>query len=163
MNYLNIVDCSVIDGEGVRVALFVSGCSHHCPGCHNPESWDPDAGKQFTEQTIEKILSLLSRPFIKGITLTGGDPLFCGNRDELTKLCKIIKEKLPEKDIWCYTGFLYDFVKDLEIMDYIDVLVDGPFIMKQRNLNIPFRGSENQRIIDIPQSKRKNDIILVEK
>ena len=160
MNYLNILDCSVIDGEGVRVALFVSGCSHHCPGCHNPESWDPQAGKQFTKETENELIQLLSRSFIKGITLTGGDPLFCDNRKVLTKFCKTLKEQLPEKNIWCYTGFLWEAVKDLEIMNYIDVLVDGPFIESEKDLQLAFRGSKNQRIIDVQKSKIAEKIIL---
>lgn len=147
MKYLNILDCSIADGEGFRVVLFVSGCLHHCKGCHNPEGWDPNNGKEFTQETIDKIVKLLDRPYIRGLTLSGGDPLMPFNYEEVLNLCKQVKEKLPNKDIWVYTGFTYEDIKDLEIFNYIDTLVDGKFILEQRDVTLPFRGSTNQRII----------------
>lgn len=149
MNYLNILDCDIADGEGIRVALYVSGCPHKCKGCHNPESWDQNAGKQFTEETKQKLFSLIDRSYIDGLTLTGGDPLFPINLPYLTSLCKQFKEKFPSKTIWCYTGYTYEQVKDLPIMNYIDVLVDGPYIKELRDITLPFRGSSNQDIIQI--------------
>lgn len=149
MRYLNILDCSIADGDGIRVVLFVSGCNHNCLGCHNPESWNCNNGKIFTEETKQKLFKLLDRDYIDGITFSGGDPLFSGNRDEITKLSKEISEKFPSKTQWLYTGYLYDQVKNLEIMKYLDVVVDGPFILAQRDIKLPFRGSTNQNIIKL--------------
>lgn len=162
MKYLNILDCDIIDGEGVRVTLFVSGCSHRCKGCHNPESWDAFGGKEFTEETIERIEKLLDRDFVDGLTLSGGDPLFFQNRSEITKLCKRIKEKFPQKTIWLYTGYEYEEVKTLEVFDYVDVVVDGPFKIDLRDVSLAFRGSPNQRIIDIKKTKELNRIVTLE-
>lgn len=162
MKYLNILDCDIIDGEGVRVTLFVSGCSHRCKGCHNPESWDASGGKEFTEETIERIEKLLDRDFVDGLTLSGGDPLFPQNRLEITKLCKRIKEKFPQKTIWLYTGYEYEEVKTLEVFDYVDVVVDGPFKIDLRDVSLAFRGSPNQRIIDIKKTKELNRIVTLE-
>lgn len=147
MNYLNISKDDLLNGEGVRVVLWVTGCNHYCKGCQNPETWNPRAGKLFTEQTKRKLFELLSRDYIDGLTLSGGDPLFPSNRDELTKLCKEVKEKFPNKDIWCWTGYLYEEVKFLPIMKYIDVLIDGPYIEELRDITLQWRGSSNQKII----------------
>ncbi len=162
MKYLNILDCDIIDGDGVRVTLFVSGCSHRCKGCHNPESWDAFGGKEFTEETIERIEKFLDRDFVDGLTLSGGDPLFFQNRSEITKLCKRIKEKFPQKTIWLYTGYEYEEVKTLEVFDYVDVVVDGPFKIDLRDVSLAFRGSPNQRIIDIKKTKELNRIVTLE-
>ena len=149
MRYMNILDCSIADGSGVRVALYVSGCNHCCEGCHNKESWDCSAGKLFTQEKKEELFKLLDRYYIDGITLTGGDPLIENNLKECTALCKEIKERFPKKTIWLYTGYVYEDVSDLEIMNYVDVVVDGPFIQEQRDITLPFRGSSNQRIIKV--------------
>ena len=151
MKYLNILDCSIADGEGIRVALFVSGCSHHCRGCHNPESWNPDNGKEFTEETKEKLFELVSKPYVDGLTLTGGDPLFCDNIEEITKLCIEFKQKFPNKTIWLYTGYEFEQVKHLELFRFVDVVVDGPYIEELRDITLPFRGSSNQKIIKIKE------------
>ena len=161
MNYLDIMDCSVVDGEGIRVVLFVSGCSHHCIGCHNPESWDPDNGKEFTDKTVRTILKLLARPYIDGLTISGGDPLFIDNCKDVLKLCKVVKDTLPNKTIWLYTGYTYEEIVDTvtdnhyhqnianTILGYVDVLVDGKFILQERDITLPFRGSKNQRIVKL--------------
>lgn len=151
MNYLDILDCSIADGEGIRVALYVSGCDHKCKGCHNPESWNCNAGTLFTEEKKQKLFALLERPYIDGVTLTGGDPLYKCNIAEITTLCKELKEKLPNKTIWLYTGSVYEDIKDLEIMQYIDTLVDGEFKIEERDITLPFRGSRNQRIIKLKE------------
>ena len=161
MKYLNILDCDIIDGDGVRVTLFVSGCPHRCKGCHNPESWDAFSGKEFTEETIERIEKLLDRDFVDGLTLSGGDPLFFQNRSEITKLCKRIKEKFPQKTIWLYTGYEYEEVRALEVFDYVDVVVDGPFKIDLRDVSLAFRGSPNQRIIDVKKSKNQEKIVTL--
>ena len=147
MKYLNILDCDLTNGLGVRVTLFVSGCNHRCKGCHNPESWNPCNGKPFTKEVRAKIIELLDRDYIDGLTLSGGDPLFPDNRDELTSLCKEVKEKFPNKSIWLWTGYLYEEIKDLEIVNYLDVIVDGPYKEELRDITLPFRGSSNQRVI----------------
>lgn len=149
MRYLDILDCSIGDGLGVRVALYVSGCSHKCKGCHNEKSWDCNNGNIFTLDTMNKLLKLLDRDYIDGLTLTGGDPLFEANRECILKIVKEIKEKLPNKTIWLYTGYKYNEIKHLEILNYIDVLVDGPYIEDERDITLPFRGSKNQNIIYI--------------
>lgn len=152
MNYMAIYKTSLLDGVGWRTVLFVSGCAHKCPGCHNPESWDKKAGKPFTEKVKNFIFDQIDKN-IDGLTISGGDPLYGPNLKTVTNLCKEFKEKFPNKTIWVYTGNLYENVKDLEIMQYIDVLVDGPFILDKRDTTIPFRGSTNQRIIDIKTGK----------
>ena len=147
MKYHNITKNDMLQGDGVRVALWVSGCNHGCPGCHNSETWDPDDGLPFDEDAKQELFEALDREYIDGITFTGGDPLFPGNRDTITNLAKEIREKFPTKTIWCYTGYLYDQVKDLEIMKYLDVLVDGPYVESLRSPNQPWVGSSNQRVI----------------
>ena len=153
MNIMDILDCSIADGEGVRIALYVSGCDHKCKGCHNPESWDCNAGTLFTEDKKQTLFNLVQRPYIDGITLTGGDPLHKCNIKETTALCKEFKEKFPNKTIWLYTGSVYEDIKDMEIMKYIDTLVDGEFRIEERDITLPFRGSKNQRIIKMEDNK----------
>lgn len=151
MKYLDILDCDIADGEGIRVTLFVSGCSHHCKGCHNPESWNPDNGKEFTEEVKEKLFKLIDRPYIDGLTLSGGDPLFCNNIKDIRQLCFEFKQKFPNKTIWLYTGYTLDKIKALDFLRCIDVIVDGPFIQELRDITLPFRGSSNQKIIKIKE------------
>lgn len=158
MNYGSIKKVDVADGIGVRVSLFVSGCRNQCKGCFNPETWDFNYGKPYTQKTVDKIMKLLKPDFISGLTVLGGDPFEKENYPDVLKLCKLVKETYPDKTIWIYTGYLYENLKDLEIMEYIDVLVDGPFVESLKNISLRFRGSENQRIIDI-QATRKNGVV----
>ena len=140
---------SIVDGPGIRTVIWTQGCSHNCKGCHNPETWDFNSGKEFTEDTKKELFSCLALPYINGITLSGGDPL-C-SYDELLPLLKEIKEKFPNKNIWVYTGFTLEELiasNKTEILNYIDVLVDGKFILEQRDITLPFRGSKNQRILE---------------
>lgn len=169
MNYGNIKPYSIENGTGVRVSLFVSGCTHHCKNCFNPETWDFSYGKEFTRETEEEIIKNLQPGYIKGLTLLGGDPLEPENQIALLSLLKEIKETMPEKDIWAYTGYVWeDFSKgksgytDItpEFLKCIDILVDGPFIEEKKNLMLPFRGSENQRIIDVQVSINQGKVIL---
>ena len=156
MNYITIYRSSLSDGEGWRVVLFVSGCDHKCPGCHNPQSWDKNAGKPFTEETKEYLFNAVNNSEIDGLTLSGGDPLYSANIKEVTVLCKEFKERFPNKDIWLYTGSVYDDkLAQLEVMQYIDYLVDGPFILEKRDTSQRFRGSTNQRIINIKKRRLK--------
>lgn len=152
MNYLAIYRASLADGEGWRTVLFVSGCHHHCKGCHNPESWNPKAGKPFTEETKKMLFSYITDQ-IDGLTISGGDPLHRNNIKIVTKLCKEFKETFPDKTIWLYTGNLYRDSKNLEIMNYVDVIVDGEFKEELKDTTLAFRGSSNQRIIDTKTGK----------
>ena len=170
MNYCNIKPNDVADGEGVRVTLFVSGCTHHCKGCFQPETWDFNYGDPYTSETEDYIIKKLSPVHISGLTLLGGEPFEPDNQRALVSTLKRVKEVYPEKSIWAYSGYTID--KDLipkdgkahcevtdEMLSYIDVLVDGEFVLELKNLMIPFRGSENQRIIDVPRTLASGAVI----
>ncbi len=172
MNYATIKNCDIANGPGVRVSLFVSGCTHHCKGCFNQIAWDFDYGMPFTQQTIDEILKMLHPGYIKGITLLGGEPFEPQNQPALVDLLRQIKATYPDKSIWAYSGYLFD--RDIlpghlgdpaitrELVSYLDVLVDGPFILEQKNLSLRFRGSSNQRIIHIPLSLERGEVVLWE-
>ena len=152
---------SIVDGEGIRTVIWTQGCGHHCKGCHNPETWSFDSGYLIdVDSVIKEIDSLTGQD---GITLSGGDPFY--QVDACTLIAKHCKDK--NLNVWCYTGFLYeDLIKDtkmLELLKYIDVLVDGPFVLKERSLDLYFKGSINQRIIDVPNSLKENKVVLVSK
>lgn len=170
MNYATIKNCDIANGPGVRVSLFVSGCTHRCKGCFNEIAWDFDYGEPFTQETIDKILKMLAPEHIQGITLLGGEPFEPQNQPMLLELVRQIKKKYPDKSIWAFTGYLFD--KDIlakrlgpweitgEYIRYLDVLVDGPFVLEKKDLSLRFRGSSNQRIIDVPASLREGEIVL---
>lgn len=162
MKFINILDCDIVNGKGIRVTLFVSGCSHKCKGCHNQESWNDNFGKDYTEEIENYLLELLKKPYIDGITLTGGDPLYFNNRETILNLCKRIKKELPNKTIWLYTGYDYEEIDTLELLNYTDVVVDGKFILSLLDTTLAFRGSSNQRVIDVQKSLKKGEIILYE-
>lgn len=172
MNYCGIKKCDIANGLGVRVSLFVSGCTHHCKGCFQPETWDFEYGEAFTEETEKELLEALAPSYIHGITLLGGEPFEPENQRVLVGFIKKVKEMYPQKNIWCYTGYLLDEellkpsrarceVTD-EMLSYIDVLVDGEFQLEKKNISLQFCGSENQRIIDVKASLREKAIILWE-
>jgi anaerobic ribonucleoside-triphosphate reductase activating protein len=162
MYYGNIKKCDVADGPGVRVSLFVSGCRHHCKGCFQPETWSFTYGTPYTAAVQEEVLKLLEPSYIAGLTLLGGEPMEPENQEALLPLLRCVRERFPKKTIWCYTGYTYD--TDLqpmgivrtaytdEILGLIDVLVDGEFVEEKKNITLLFRGSENQRLIDLAQS-----------
>lgn len=170
MNYAEIKNCDIANGPGVRVSLFVSGCTHHCPGCFNQVAWDFDYGQPFTQQTIDGILEMMKPSYIKGLTLLGGEPFEPQNQEPIVELLRQIKKKYPQKSIWAFSGYLFD--RDIlagrlgpweitkEYLSYLDVLVDGPFVEAKKNLSLRFRGSENQRIIDVPASLAAEKIVL---
>lgn len=160
MNYLSITKAEVANGNGVRVCLWVSGCPHHCDGCQNPESWNFDNGKPFTPYSLSCLISEINKDYCDGLTLTGGDPLAESNIIEVTDVAKTVKELFPDKTIWCYTGYDYDSVKEEEIMKYIDVLVDGNFIKPKRDISLKWRGSSNQRVIDVKKSLQAGKVVL---
>ena len=167
MNYATIKNCDIANGPGVRVSLFVSGCTHRCPGCFNEVAWDFDYGQPFTEETIETLLDMLRPSYIRGLTLLGGEPFEPRNQAEVVKLLRRIRAELPEKSIWAFSGYLFEAdmlsgrIGDLsEYLSCLDVLVDGPFVQAKKNLNLRFRGSENQRIIDVKASLKEGKTIL---
>ena len=170
MNYAQIKNNDIANGPGIRVSLFVSGCTHRCPGCFNEEAWDFSYGKPFTQETIDEILTMLAPDRIRGLTLLGGEPFEPQNQGPVLELLRKIKNKYPHKSIWAFSGYLFD--KDIlsgrlgdrettmEYLSYLDVLVDGPFVMAKKDLNLRFRGSSNQRLIDVPASLKSGEIVL---
>ena len=172
MNYATIKDCDIANGPGVRVSLFVSGSTHHCKGCFNEEAWDFNFGKPFTQQTVNDILKMLEPGYIKGLTLLGGEPFEPENQPAILDLLRQVKQKFPEKSIWAFSGYLFD--KDIlsgklgpweitkEYIGYLDVIVDGRFVQEKKDLSLRFRGSSNQRIINVPASIQSGEIVLWE-
>ena len=160
MNYHNITKDDMLNGDGLRVVLWVSGCTHHCDGCQNPITWDLAGGIPFDEAAEEELFEALSKPHVSGITFSGGDPLHPFNRQEVFRLMKKCKELFHEKTVWSYTGFLWEDVKDLEGMKYIDVLADGRFVKELNDNNLHWVGSSNQKIVDVQQSLKENKVIL---
>ena len=169
MYYGEIKKCDIANGEGVRVSLFVSGCTHHCPGCFNQDTWDFDYGKEYTEETEQEILSALAPEYINGLSLLGGEPFEPQNQKVLVQLLKKVKEQYPQKNVWCYSGYLFD--RELqsvsrarceytdEMLSMIDILVDGRFVEKLKDIRLVFRGSSNQRIIDVKKSLESGEIV----
>ena len=182
MNYLKIEHEDVCNGTGLRVVLWLSGCSHHCYNCQNPQTWNPDSGIPFDESAKQEIFNELSKDYISGITFSGGDPLHENNLDEVLKLTKQIRISFPDKTIWLYTGYEWNSLmskicqptfpdkdferiieihkKRKEIISNVDVLVDGEYIDEQKDLSLKFRGSKNQRVIDVKKSLAQNKIVL---
>ena len=172
MYYSEIKECDIANGPGVRVTIFVSGCTHHCKGCFNEMTWDFQYGREFTEKAADKILELLEPSYIAGLTLLGGEPMEYRNQQGLLPLLRKVKETYPDKTIWCYTGYLYekDILEDFcgkwketeEMLSYLDVIVDGEFVEELRDISLRFRGSSNQRIIDVKRSRETGEIVLWE-
>lgn len=172
MYYGALKTCDIANGSGVRVTLFVSGCTNKCKGCFQKETWDFHYGTLYTEETEEEILKALRPSYIRGLTLLGGEPFEIENQKELVKLLRRVKKELPEKNIWCYTGFILD--KDLidggkrhcevsdEMLSYLDVLVDGKFEESLKDIRLKFRGSSNQRLIDMNETRKQKKIVFLE-
>ena len=170
LNYATIKNCDIANGPGVRISLFVSGCTHKCKGCFNEVAWDFEYGQPFTQETVEYILSLLAPVYVKGLTLLGGEPFEPQNQPALVDLLRQVKAKYPEKSIWAFSGYLFD--RDMlsgklgdaetlkEFLSYLDVLVDGPFVESKKDLTLRFRGSSNQRLIDVPASLAAGEVVL---
>lgn len=167
MNYATIKNCDIANGPGIRVSLFVSGCTHRCKGCFNEVAWDFNYGEPFTEETIDTILNMLRPSYVRGLTLLGGEPFEPQNQGTVVELLRQIKKEMPQKSIWAFSGYLFE--KDIlsgrlgdcsEYLSYLDVLVDGPFVEAKKNLSLRFRGSENQRLIDVQASLAAKEVIL---
>ena len=172
MQYHNITKDDMLNGDGLRVVLWVAGCGHACPGCHNPITWDENGGLPFDEAAKEEIFTELAKDYVSGVTFSGGDPLYPANREQVGALAREVHARFPEKTIWCFSG--YDFEKDIlgrmmqesevtrELVPLFDVLVDGKFVEDLKNLSLKFRGSENQRILDVPRSLAAGKAVWME-
>lgn len=160
MRYHNITKDDMLNGDGLRVVLWVAGCEHHCLECQNPVTWDIDGGLEFDESAKQEIFEELKKDYITGVTLSGGDPLHTKNREDIGKLVTEIAEKFPDKSIWIYTGYEWQDVKDLPFMDKVDVLVDGRFVKALLDVKLPWRGSSNQKVIDSKKSLELGKIVL---
>ena len=171
MNYGTIKFCDIANGIGIRTVLFVSGCTHHCKGCFQPETWDFDYGQPYTKETEQRILDSLAPSYIHGLTLLGGEPMEPDNQRALLSLLRRLKAEYPTKTVWCYSGYTYEELigesrarceVTSEMLLLIDVLVDGEFVLGQKNISLRFRGSENQRIIDLPKTRDQGTVVLWE-
>lgn len=172
MNYGAIKKCDIANGVGVRTVLFVSGCTHHCKGCFQPETWSFDYGERYTKETEDEIIKSLKPDYVDGITLLGGEPFEPENQRELVKLLRRIKKELPKKTVWSFSGYTYEELTGdsravcevtNEMLSMLDVLVDGEFIEAKRNISLRFRGSENQRLIDMNKTRKEGKIVLWDK
>lgn len=170
MNYLNIKRRDIANGLGVRVSVFVCGCTHHCKGCFNPETWNFNAGEPFSDKQLKLVLDFLQPDYVQGLTMLGGEPMEPENQPAVYNLIKEVKSKYPQKDIWIYSGYLYEELTNknskvstnhtLNILSLCDVLVDGEFVLEKKNLRLKFRGSQNQRIIDVKKSLATGTVCL---
>lgn len=171
MHYSTIKDCDIANGIGVRITLFVSGCTNHCKNCFQPQTWDFDFGEPFTEETEEKLLEMLKPDYINGLTLLGGEPMEPQNQRALVPFLKRVREAYPNKNIWCFTGFTYEILKTDgshprcevtdEMLSLIDVLVDGRYVDELKDLTLQFRGSSNQRLIDMGKTRENGEVTLL--
>ncbi len=157
MRYHNITKDDMLNGDGLRVVLWLAGCSHCCKECHNPVTWDPDGGLLFDDDAKQEIFEQLDKPYISGITFSGGDPLHAANRLDVRKLMKEIKEKYPDKTIWLYTGDSWEDILHYPVMKYVNVLVDGEFKVELKDTKLLWKGSSNQRVIDVQASLKQTD------
>lgn len=160
MRYHNITKDDMLNGDGLRAVLWVAGCPHHCEGCHNPVTWNPDGGAVFGQDEKKELFEELAKTYVSGITFSGGDPLHPANEPEVLSLAKEIRQNFPDKTIWLYTGFLWEYVKSREIVNYLDVLVDGPYVSQLRDTSLFWRGSANQRVIDVQESLERGKVVL---
>ena len=158
MNYNKIRKMDISNGPGVRVSIFMQGCEFHCKNCFNPETWDFSKGKEFTDETIERVLELAEKDYIVGLSILGGEPMHPKNRENTARIAKAFKEKYPDKNIWMWSGFLFENIKDLEALKYIDVLVDGQYKDELHDFRLKYRGSSNQRVIDVKKSLKTGKV-----
>lgn len=163
MRYHNITKDDMLNGDGLRVVLWVAGCSHCCKDCQNPITWDPNGGLEFDEEAKQEIFAELDKDYVSGITFSGGDPLHICNVYDVTALAEEIRDKYPNKTIWLYTGSTWEEIENSKIVQFVDVLVDGEFEVDKKDVNLHWKGSSNQRVIDVQETLRKNEVILHEK
>ncbi len=162
MRYNLIRKMDISNGPGVRVSIFMQGCAFHCKNCFNPNTWDFDGGEEFTKEIIDKVLFLCDNSYIKGLSILGGEPMHPKNIEGTTKLAKAFKEKYPDKNLWVWSGFLFEQLKDKEVLKYVDVLVDGQYVDELHDPRLKWRGSSNQRVIDVQKSLKQNKIVITE-
>ena len=170
MNYATIKNCDIANGTGVRISLFVSGCPHRCPGCFNSEAWDYGYGEPFTQETEEHLLTLLAPGYVNGLSLLGGEPFAPPNQPAVVSFLRRVRERYPDKTVWCYSGYTWEALTDPhhavrtsvtdEMLSYLDVLVDGPYLEEFYDISLRFRGSSNQRILDVPLSLERGEPVL---
>lgn len=164
MNYHNIDHCDMLNGEGIRVSLWVSGCNCRCPGCQNPQTWDFNSGIPFDKDALHELYEALDKSYIQGLTLTGGNPM--DNVPEILHICRTVKERFPIKDIWLYSGYTFEQIQQSQtamcVLEYVDVLVDGPYIKEQRDISLPWRGSRNQRVIDVKETLKQGKVVTID-
>ena len=160
MRYHNITKEDMLNGDGLRVVLWFAGCAHHCKNCQNPITWDPEGGLPFDESARQEIFEELEKDYISGITFSGGDPLYVGTREGLFELIQEIRGRYPRKTIWLYTGYLWEAICHLELIPYLDVVVDGRFVEELKDNNLPWKGSSNQRVIDVQTTLRLGKTVL---
>ena len=162
MRYNKIRKMDISNGPGVRVSIFFQGCHFHCKDCFNSETWDFEGGKEFTDKTIDRVIELCGNDYIVGLSILGGEPMHPVNIEGTTKLAKIFKEKYPNKNVWVWSGFLFEGLKDKEVLKYIDVLVDGQFKTELFDPRLRWKGSSNQRVIDVKKSLKKGEVVILE-
>ena len=160
MNYIKITQFDTANGIGIGTVLWVAGCEHNCLQCHNPQTHNPNAGKKFTSSVQDFLIKTLEPPYITRLTLSGGDPLYPDNQSCITEIAKNVKANFPEKKIWLYTGYTFEDIDHLPVLNYVDVLIDGKFMIEKKDLNLLYRGSANQRVIDIQETHKQNNIVL---
>lgn len=160
MRFHNITKDDMLNGDGLRTVLWVAGCSHRCPGCHNPATWQDDGGIEFDEDAERELFEALGRPYISGITFSGGDPLYEGNRSEVERLIRKARELFPLKTIWLYTGFLWEEICNLDYIKLVDVVVDGRFVEELKDPQLFWKGSSNQRVIDVKKTLESGEVTL---
>jgi len=160
MRFHNITKDDMLNGDGLRVVLWVAGCTHCCKGCQNPITWDVEGGVLFDDDAKAEIFEQLDKSYISGITFSGGDPLHPANRATIRELAKEIKEKYPNKSLWLYTGFTWEVIAEYPIMQYLDVVVEGPFILEQRDVKLLWKGSSNQRVVDVKKTLASDNILV---
>ena len=164
MRYNKIRKMDIANGPGVRVSIFMQGCEFHCKNCFNQETWGFDGGEEFTDETIKKVLNACDKEYIEGLSILGGEPMHPKNIEGTTKLAKAFKEKFPNKTLWAWSGFTFEkYLKDKLVLNYVDVLVDGQYVDELHNPTLKWKGSSNQRVIDVKKSLKKNKVILFEK
>ena len=164
MRYNKIRKMDIANGPGVRVSIFMQGCEFHCKNCFNQETWGFDGGEEFTDETIEKVLNACDKEYVEGLSILGGEPMHPKNIEGTTKLAKAFKEKFPNKTLWVWSGFTFEkYLKDKPVLNYVDVLVDGQYVDELHNPTLKWKGSSNQRVIDVKKTLKKDKVILFEK